>query len=86
MTYADLNYGIPTMLNCLEMVLFSFLFWFSYGHRPYVLSKNSTIEDPSRNLDPSVPQKYHGGPLGIWAWLGIFDLRDLLRGIMYSLS
>ncbi|KAH8665420.1 organic solute transporter Ostalpha-domain-containing protein [Ilyonectria robusta] len=75
LTYADLNIGIPNMLTCLEMVPLSLFFLYAYSWNPYLLH-NVQIETQDQSC------RYHGGFLGVRAWVSILNPKEIFDAIM----
>lgn len=72
MSEADVVTGIPAIVNCIIMVPFSIFFHYAYGVGPYLVDRQQ-----HRDHAPF----YHGGPLGIRAFAGMFDPGELLGAI-----
>lgn len=76
----DIKIGIPAMLLCIEMALFSIFHLFAFSWRPYVIGskafQKSTLGDPK-----SLPATYTGGFLGARALLDAFNPWDLIKAI-----
>jgi Organic solute transporter Ostalpha len=64
----DVKVGIPSVLLCVEMGLFSILHIFAFPWKPYDISKSDNPND-----------YYSGGPLGIKALLDAFNPMDFVR-------
>ncbi|KIW13181.1 hypothetical protein PV08_08368 [Exophiala spinifera] len=109
LTWADVNFGIQTMIICVEMVPFSIFFHYAYDVGAYDLSKPRPLPlaymgaRPSPDSDSETtyaPQHmqtnshshshsgegYYGGPLGVWAWITVFNPMDILRAIVFGFS
>ncbi|KAL3455171.1 organic solute transporter Ostalpha-domain-containing protein [Aspergillus heterothallicus] len=87
MSYADTIIGLPTLIICLQVVPFAFLFYYAYSIKPYTTLKVESTTNPqyrvvvdSETRSPSV-KGYQGGPLGIYAWLALFNPGELVRDI-----
>jgi hypothetical protein len=90
LSYADTIIGLPTMLICLQMVPFAFLFYYAYTVKPYKMS-NAGVKHSSDSqqylavVDSETGghyiKRYQGGPLGIYAWLALFNPVDFFRDI-----
>ena len=88
MTYADLNIGIPNMIVCFEMVLFSVFFHWAYSYHPYVITDSNRgaqkIIDEEGNAQFTAPLSYQGG-FGGWRALLIFESpMEVNRGILFA--
>ncbi|RAL13081.1 OSTA/TMEM184 family protein, partial [Aspergillus homomorphus CBS 101889] len=85
LTYADVKIGIPTMVVCIQMVPFALFFHYAYSIRPYVIRKTLPTVQPS--LNPAYAAvtelRYQGGPLGVRAWLGLLDPREILSAVRF---
>ncbi|CAG8153417.1 unnamed protein product [Penicillium olsonii] len=85
LNWADVHMGIETLIICLQLVPIACLFHYAYGIGPYRLSRSGPVDDHNYTTvagsGPSVPKRYQGGPLGIWAWLSMCnpmkDVRDV---------
>ncbi|CAG7987350.1 unnamed protein product [Penicillium olsonii] len=87
MSYADTIIGLPTMIICLQVVPFAFLFYYAYSIKPYT----TTGFNDASNLqylfaiesESGTPRAkfYQGGTLGIHAWLALFNPMELFRDI-----
>lgn len=70
LSYLGLTIYIPAIIFSAEMTIFSFLFHFVYGYRPYITNR-------------SVGLAYRGGPLGIIAIGKALNPIDILGEIFY---
>jgi hypothetical protein len=87
LTYADLNVGIPNLLTCLEMVPLSLFFFYAYPWRPYLLSEQQKqFMNETGDSGVQFPGQYQGGPLGVWAWLGMFNPSEIVQAIAFAFS
>lgn len=87
--YPDLVIGIPSLLLCIEMALFSILHLFAFPYTPY-LAKNALVGEPkayplspaSDNPDPVLNElgPNQGGFLGIKAFVDAMNPWDLVKG------
>ncbi|CRG91698.1 hypothetical protein PISL3812_08749 [Talaromyces islandicus] len=88
MTYADIIIGLPTLIICLQVVPFAFFFHFAYSLKPYTTLNVKRVSDSQQYLteidsetgSPHV-KRYQGGPLGIHAWLALFNPVEFFRDI-----
>ncbi|KAJ5984242.1 hypothetical protein N7481_006341 [Penicillium waksmanii] len=90
LSYADTIIGLPTLLICLQMVPFAFLFYYAYSVKPYKTS-NARVKHSSDSqqylavVDSETGghyiKRYQGGPLGVFAWLALFNPVDFFRDI-----
>lgn len=93
LSYADTIIGLPNLLICLQMVPFAFLFFYAYSVKPY---KTSNVKRGSESqqylavVDSETGghyvKRYQGGPLGIWAWLALFNPLEFFRDIKSTLD
>lgn len=88
MSYADVHIGLPTMIICLQIVLFAFFFHYAYSTKPYQIrtrfsapgSQESLVVDPALAEDGSVYRtRYQGGPLGLYAWCALVNPLETFR-------
>ncbi|KAJ5376953.1 hypothetical protein N7509_013839 [Penicillium cosmopolitanum] len=70
LSYADVNIGIPNLIICLQMVPFALFFPYAYSVSPYL------------SVDSYHP--YHGGFLGVNAWIGLFNPMEILRATAFA--
>ncbi|CAI7625221.1 unnamed protein product [Penicillium crustosum] len=87
LSYADTIIGLPTLIICLQVVPFAFLFYYAYSIKPYTtlnVNCTSNLQDlavvDSETGNPRV-KRYQGGPLGVYAWLALFNPGELFRDI-----
>lgn len=83
LSFDDFYFGIPSILICGEMVLFSLFNFYAYPIKPYTFtSGNSAIESP--------PVKggahYYGGFLGIKALLAALNPLDIASGLALAVQ
>ncbi|KAK5944818.1 hypothetical protein PMZ80_002019 [Knufia obscura] len=74
----DIKVGIPSMLLCIEMALFSIFHLWSFSYRPYVIGSKQH-QDTYGHLKETETPRYHGGPLGIKALFDAFNPWDLIK-------
>lgn len=80
MSQADVTVGIPAIVNCLIMVPFSIFFHYAYDVGPYIIGRRR--HHPEHGATSQYyPQHYQGGFLGIRAFAGMMDPRELLGAI-----
>ena len=60
------------------MVPFAVFFHYAYSARPYFIR--------SRDPDMPFPQSYQGGPLGVYAWLGMLDIGEIVSAIRFAFT
>lgn len=81
LSYNDIYFGIPSILICGEMVLFSLFNFYAYSVKPYTLaSSGSGLE--------SQPHKggahYYGGLLGVEALLAAMNPMEIASGLVLA--
>ncbi|KAI1877479.1 hypothetical protein JX265_003487 [Neoarthrinium moseri] len=84
MAYPDLKVGIPSLLLCVEMALFSILHLWAFSYKPYVPGAKPTyypVADPALGLaarenEHGAPQ---GGPFGLKAFWDALNLWDVVK-------
>lgn len=79
LTYADLHYGIPSLLSCLEMVPISFVVLWAYPVGPYKLESLVARGAERGETQHWAPTSYQGGFLGIWAFLSMLNPVDVIK-------
>ena len=100
LSWADEYIGIPVLILSLLCVPFSVFFHHAYSVSPYYLERASLHKplaacDPEtalpsgpaavHNINP-VGSRYQGGPLGVWAWAGIFNPSEFIAGLWFGLQ
>lgn len=76
------------------MVPFSIFFHYAYNVGPYILRSHgydpkvqeSAAGNYQKPSEVSISQGYEGGPLGVRAWLGLFNPMEMLRAIKFGLN
>jgi hypothetical protein len=85
LTYADIHMGIQTMIVCIQMAPIACFFHYAYGIGPYKLSRSSSTDQHDYStVDGNgikVQRRYQGGPLGIRAWLMLFNPMENVRDL-----
>lgn len=85
LAYPDLKNGIPNLLLCVEMALFSLLHLFAFPWRPYA-SNATPVKYPTSpvgGLEPIGPSQ--GGPLGLMAFVDAMNPWDLVKAFARSM-
>ncbi|CAD6445948.1 507491ea-c415-4eb3-ac13-811aa8d7f337 [Sclerotinia trifoliorum] len=85
LAYPDLKIGIPNLLLCIEMAIFSILHLFAFPWRPYA-SDATPVRYPSSpggGLEPIGPKQ--GGPLGLLAFADAMNPWDLVKAFARSM-
>ena len=75
LSYNDINYGIPSILICGEMVAFALFQFYAYSAKPYYADDNNQLADGKDDV------RYYGGPLGIKAFIAAASPGDIVRGL-----
>lgn len=81
MSQADVTVGIPAIVNCLIMVPFSIFFHYAYDVGPYMIGRRHHHPEGGYPSEHSYAQHYQGGFLGIRAFAGMMNPRELLSAI-----
>ena len=83
LSFNDFYFGIPSILICGEMVLFSLFNFYAYPVRPYTFkSGNPAIESQL----PKGGAHYYGGFLGIKALLAALNPMDIASGLALAVQ
>ncbi|CAD6591395.1 MAG: hypothetical protein ASARMPRED_005372 [Alectoria sarmentosa] len=85
LSYNDFYFGIPSILICGEMVLFSMFNFYAYSVKPYTLSSSSFgcgIESQASKGGA----RYRGGFLGIDALLAAVNPMEIARGLVLAIG
>ncbi|KAK8096040.1 Transmembrane protein [Apiospora kogelbergensis] len=99
LSWADEFVGIPVLILALVCVPFSVFFHHAYSVSPYYLDRASqnkplaysaaydmeAAEGPHAAVNP-VGSRYQGGPLGVWAWAGIFNPSEFIAGLRFGMQ
>jgi hypothetical protein len=82
MAYPDLKIGIPSLLLCIEMAIFSILHLFAFSYKPYSKSPGADLGkyplSPTSGLNEVGPNQ--GGFLGVKAIVDAMNPWDMVRG------
>jgi hypothetical protein len=89
LSYADIIIGIPTMIICLQVVPFAFFFFHAFNLKPYTKANATRASDGSQQYlavdgneaGSPLGKRYKGGPLGIYAWIELFNPGELYHSI-----
>lgn len=81
LSYDDVYFGIPSILICGEMVLFSLYNFHAYSVKPYILASGA-VESPPFGSGA----RYHGGFLGIKALLAALNPMDIASGLVLAVT
>lgn len=74
----DIKIGIPAMLLCIEMALFSIFHFWSFSYRPYKLPRKGMVPEA---ISGQAPRRYQGGFLGIKAFFDSMNPWDMFKAI-----
>jgi hypothetical protein len=74
----DIKVGLPSMLLCIEMALFSVFHMWAFSWKPYVLGSKQFMAKSVPGEDVNA-QHYKGGFLGIKAMVDSFNLWDMIK-------
>ena len=78
----DVSIGIPAMLLCIEMAIFSILHLWAYPWKPYDIHRSQIVAaegGSSFQLDGRAA--YKGGPFGIRAFMDAFNPIDIIKAV-----
>ncbi len=78
----DLKIGIPSLLLCIEMAIFSIFHLWAFPWRVYDIRRSEIVASesaPGMNLDPNTA--YQGGFLGSKALMDAFNPWDLVKNV-----
>ncbi|KAM3434357.1 hypothetical protein NHJ13734_006047 [Beauveria thailandica] len=79
LTYADLHYGIPSLLSCLEMVPISLIMFWAYPVGPYKLESLVARGAERGETQHWAPTSYQGGFLGIRAFFSMLNPLNVIK-------
>ncbi|KAL8694110.1 MAG: hypothetical protein Q9218_001163 [Villophora microphyllina] len=78
----DVRIGIPALLLCIEMAIFSVFHLFAFPWQVYDIRRSAIVASESApGFLPDPKTAYLGGPLGIKALLDAFNPWDLIKAI-----
>ena len=75
----DIYFGIPSILTCGEMVLFSLFNFFAFNLHPYVLPPSGASQPLARSA-----AHYQGGILGLAALLKAVNPTEIIQGLVLA--
>ncbi|KAI9875566.1 MAG: hypothetical protein M1830_008335 [Pleopsidium flavum] len=78
----DIKIGIPSMLLCIEMALFSILHLFAFPWKEYDIHRSHIVAAESGPGFLPDKSNYKGGPLGIKALMDAFNPWDLVKAVV----
>ena len=81
LSYNDIYFGIPSILICAEMVLFSIFNFYAYSLTPYLLP-SSRAGNESQPLSRGA--YYQGGSIGSIALLKALNPTEIARGLVLA--
>lgn len=76
----DIKVGIPAMLLCIEMALFSIFHLVAFNYRPYVIGSKNMLSE-SVPGETSSTLHYKGGWFGLKAMADAFNPWDMIKAI-----
>lgn len=74
----DIKVGIPAMLLCIEMALFSVFHFWAFSWKPYTIGSK---ENERESVPGEGDLRYIGGHLGLKALLDAFNFWDLIKAV-----
>ena len=74
----DIKVGIPAMLLCIEMALFSIFHFWAFSWKPYVVGSK---ESEAERVPGEGNLRYVGGHLGLKALADAFNFWDLIKAV-----
>jgi len=77
--YQDIKVGIPNVLLCIEMAIFSVMHIFAFPIRPYNLKYSSSDGFGDTVGFGGEPLVYKGGPLGLYALVDALNPWDIIK-------
>ncbi|MCJ1473997.1 hypothetical protein MMC13_002653 [Lambiella insularis] len=78
----DINIGIPAMLLCIEMAIFSILHQWAYPWKVYDIHRSQIVAaEGGSGLHFEGQAAYRGGPLGLYAFMDAFNPWDILKAV-----
>ena len=78
----DVKIGIPCLLLCIEMAIFSILHLWAYPWKPYDIKRSSIVAaENGAGYPPDPKTSYKGGKLGYKAFLDAFNPWDLVKAV-----
>jgi len=81
-TEPDLKVGIPSLLLCVEMALFSIFHLWAFPWQPYDVKRSAVIAAESApGYLPDPKTAYRGGPFGSRALMDAFNPWDLIKAV-----
>ncbi|KAI9642371.1 hypothetical protein NHQ30_009175 [Ciborinia camelliae] len=83
LAYPDLKIGIPNLLLCIEMAIFSILHLFAFPWRPYASNATPVKYPNSPGLQPIGPKQ--GGTFGLMAFADAMNPWDLVKAFARSM-
>lgn len=84
LSYDDFYFGIPSILICGEMLLFSLYNFHAYSVKPYTLASFRPGSIASQPVGAGA--RYHGGFLGVKALLAALNPTDLASGLVLAVK
>ncbi|MCJ1226035.1 hypothetical protein MMC12_002684 [Toensbergia leucococca] len=81
LSYYDLSTGIPSLLICFEMMIFSVFYHYAYSPKPYFIKQGMVPISGDHTLQMSQFTSYQGGFLGFRAITAAMNPMEVLNGI-----
>ena len=83
LSYNDIVFGIPAILICGEMVLFSAFNFYAYSFKPYTYASSTSSASSGIESQPFKRSvHYKGGFFGIKAFIAAFNPMDIVKGLV----
>ena len=81
-TDPDIKVGLPAMLLCIEMAIFSVFHLWAFSWKPYDIRRSAVVASESApGFLPDPKTAYQGGPFGSKALLDAFNPTDLVKAV-----
>ena len=81
-TEPDIKIGIPSLLLCIEMALFSIFHLWAFPWKPYDIRRSAVVAAESApGFLPDPKTAYKGGPFGSRALMDAFNPWDLIKAV-----
>ena len=81
-TDPDIKVGLPSMLLCIEMAIFSVFHLWAFPWRPYDIKRSAVVAAESApGYLPDPKTAYKGGPFGVNALMDAFNPWDLVKAV-----
>lgn len=81
-SYPDIKVGIPSLLLCIEMAIFSVFHLWAFPWKVYDIRRSQIVASESTpGYLPDPKTAYRGGPFGIYAMADVFNPWDLIKAV-----